>query len=275
MGMGSTKMNVPFFKYQGAGNDFVIIDQFEHQWIKSSDTDLVHSLCDRRFGIGADGLILLESSTEGAFSMIYFNADGNVGSLCGNGGRCAVSCAHHLNRFGQEGDFIAFDGAHKAVMNGPDAVHLKMQDIQTIETTKQFYVLDTGSPHYVTFVEDISDLDIAQSGRAIRYSKRFTDQGINVNFVEENQSGIEVATYERGVEDETLSCGTGVTAAALSHALRHNLSEGTTQVRTKGGDLSVRFKKANSGFSDIWLSGPATLVFEGKFQFSPDDMLLC
>jgi diaminopimelate epimerase len=257
-------MTIPFYKYQGTGNDFVIIDQFEHQYLEVSDHQIIRRLCDRRFGVGADGLILLEPSREHAFRMIYFNADGLEGSLCGNGSRCAVSCMHRLGRFAGSSTFEASDGVHEAVIREDSWVELKMKDLNAIEQGKDFYVLDTGSPHYVTFVEDLTDLDIVQSGRAIRYSDRFREQGINVNFVEEVGDGIEVNTYERGVENETLSCGTGVTACALAHAVKHQIHEGPTIIRTKGGELSVRFQYADHQFYQIWLCGPAELVFTGK-----------
>lgn len=259
-------MKIPFLKFQGTGNDFVIIDQFERQYLSADDHDKIRRLCDRKFGIGADGLILLEPSDVEDFKMIYFNSDGHVGSLCGNGSRCAVACMYHLNRFDDEGTFEASDGLHHAIVQSPNWIDLKMKDLDFIEEGKGFYLLDTGSPHYVTFVEDLSDLDIVQSGQVIRYSDRFRKEGVNVNFVEELNGGIEVSTYERGVENETLSCGTGVTASALAHALKHQISEGPTSIKTKGGNLSVRFKQEGSQFSEIWLCGPADLVFTGQIE---------
>lgn len=259
-------MNIPFFKYQGTGNDFVIIDQFDTQYLSLSETDKIRHLCDRKFGIGADGLMLLERSDIAKFKMVYFNADGQLGSLCGNGSRCAVACMHRLGRYEKEGTFDASDGIHEAIVQAPNWIELRMKDLDFIEEGRGFYLLDTGSPHYVTFVEDLSDLDIVQSGRVIRYSNRFREEGVNVNFVEERDSGIEVNTYERGVENETLSCGTGVTASALAHALKHQISQGPTPIKTKGGALSVRFKRQQSHFTEIWLCGPADFVFRGEIN---------
>ena len=259
-------MKIPFFKYQGTGNDFVIIDQFEHQYLQATDHEIIRRLCDRKFGIGADGLILLHPSKKQHFRMLYFNADGMEGSLCGNGSRCAVACMHSLGRFPDAGTFEAADGLHDAVVGSPRWIELKMNDLQDMEQGKGFFVMDTGSPHYVTFVEDLSDLDIVQSGRAIRYSSPFREHGINVNFVEELEDGIEVNTYERGVEDETLSCGTGVTAAALAHAFKHQMTKGPIKIKTKGGDLTVRFRHENNRFSEIWLCGPADHVFTGMID---------
>lgn len=259
-------VTIPFYKYQGTGNDFVIIDQFDHTYLQVGDHEIIRNLCDRKFGIGADGLILLESSVKHDFKMYYFNADGMEGSLCGNGSRCAVACMHRLGKFAMEGTFEASDGIHEAIVRSENWIDLRMKDLRNIEQGNGFYILNTGSPHYVTFVEDLSDLDIVQSGKVIRYSSRFREEGINVNFVEEVTEGIEVNTYERGVENETLSCGTGITAAALSHALKNNISQGPTKIKTKGGELSVRFQHDQGQFSEIWLCGPADPVFTGQIE---------
>ncbi|MCB0689504.1 MAG: diaminopimelate epimerase [Saprospiraceae bacterium] len=259
-------MSIPFYKYQGTGNDFVIIDQFDNQYLQPGDQETIARFCDRRFGIGADGLMLLMPSEKADFRMIYFNADGYEGSLCGNGSRCAVACMNRLKRVLGQTIFEASDGLHKAIIQSDRWIDLKMSDLNQIEEGKGFYVLDTGSPHYVTFVEDLSDLDIVQSGQVIRYSDRYRENGINVNFVEERDYGIEVNTYERGVENETLSCGTGVTAAALAHALKHQINDGPVAIKTKGGELSVRFHRNNHQFSEIWLCGPAEFVFSGSIQ---------
>lgn len=255
---------IPFYKYQGTGNDFIIVDQLNKTYLTQDDSEIIRHMCHRRFGIGADGLILLQSSQRYDFDMVYFNADGHVGSLCGNGARCAVACSYKLGLFDESCKFDASDGMHEASRKSDGIIELKMQPVEAVELGKGYFILDTGSPHYVTFVEDLSDLDITQSGRAIRYSDRFRDAGINVNFVEELKDAIEVNTYERGVENETLSCGTGVTAAALAHALKHNLQRGAIKVKTKGGDLKIKYKKGAKGFRDIWLSGPAVQVYQGK-----------
>ena len=261
-------MQLPFIKYQGAGNDFIIVDQFDERWLDRGDEEIIKSLCDRRFGIGADGFIILEPHDTADFAMVYFNADGKVGSLCGNGARCAVACMHHLGRFAAEGTFMAYDGLHHAKIYETDLVDITMQPVDSVELNSSYFILDTGSPHYVSFVEDLSDLDIVEAGKAIRYSKRFREKGINVNFVEEHEDGIEVNTYERGVEDETLSCGTGVTAAAISYAIKHDQRDGSVDVKTKGGKLKVRFTRTATGFEGIWLAGPATLVFKGVVSLS-------
>ncbi|MBI5917332.1 MAG: diaminopimelate epimerase [Bacteroidetes bacterium] len=258
---------IPFSKYQGTGNDFVLIDQQSERWLTRQDTAPVRQLCDRRFGIGADGLILLQSIAGFDFEMIYFNSDGRESTMCGNGGRCIAAFAKRLGIVEKNCRFLAIDGPHEAIV-ADHWVELKMTDVASVETGDGYFVLDTGSPHYVVFVEDLSDIDIVQNGQAIRYSDRFRKDGINVNFVEKSPAGIEVATYERGVEDETLSCGTGVVAAALAWFLNQpQPAEKEVDVSTKGGNLKVRFKPdGQGGFSDVWLCGPATAVFEGKIS---------
>jgi len=253
---------IEFTKYQGTGNDFIIIDD-RTETIKRTQTDLIQRLCDRKFGIGADGLILLRNHAEVDFEMVYFNADGRESSMCGNGGRCIVAFAQSLGVIDGETTFTAIDGLHEArIIDGK--VELKMSDVKEVEQGEDFYCMDTGSPHYIKFVEKVAEVDVYSAGKAIRYNKRFEAAGINVNFVEANGNRIEVATYERGVEDETLSCGTGVTAAALAFYLQNGYSVGfTIPVKTKGGDLEVRFQPTGNGFTDIWLCGPAVAVFTG------------
>jgi len=257
---------IPFHKYEGTGNDFVMVDQRQLQYLTRQDTALIERMCDRRFGIGADGLILLQSIEGYDFEMVYFNSDGRESTMCGNGGRCIAAFAHSLGVVGEHCRFLAIDGPHEANINA-DWVELKMGDVTDVEIGDGSFILNTGSPHYVVFVEDLSDMNIVESGQVIRYSDRFRGEGINVNFVEKTTEGIEVATYERGVEDETLSCGTGVTAAAISFSLLSpDLNLGEVGVSTKGGKLKVRFeKKADGGFENIWLCGPARRVFEGEY----------
>lgn len=256
-------MKIPFFKYQGTGNDFVIIDQSKQQYLKKTDTTIIQRLCDRKFGVGADGLILLQLLDGYDFEMIYFNADGKEGSMCGNGGRCAVAFAQKIGLIEQEGRFLAIDGLHEAKIND-DWVELKMSNVTEVEQGADYYILNTGSPHYIIFAEDIDDINIIDTGAAIRYSKPFREEGINVNFVEITKDGLIVATYERGVEAETLSCGTGVTAAAIAYALKEKSKTiQAVPIQTKGGKLEIKFKKSIHGFEDIWLCGKATLVFEG------------
>jgi diaminopimelate epimerase len=271
-------MTIPFYKYQGTGNDFVMIDQRTTQYLTRKDTQIINHLCDRRFGIGADGLILLQNAqnTEGPphaeksekpydFEMVYFNADGSESTMCGNGGRCLVAFAQFLKVFDTECVFKAIDGAHDAKINADGWVELKMIDVKNIEVGSDYFLMNTGSPHYVVFAEDLTDINVYENGRAIRYSDRFAKEGVNVNFVEIRKDGsIEVATYERGVEDETFSCGTGVTAAAISYFLKNGTSN-QVPIKTKGGDLAVRFRKNTEGvFENVWLCGPATQVYKGE-----------
>jgi len=253
-----------FCKYQGAGNDFVVIDEREQQQIEAQDQSLVARLCDRKFGIGADGLMLLRKHDEYDFEMLYFNADGRPGSLCGNGGRCIVAFAQYLGLIDISCTFLAADGPHRARITGPDWIELSMHDVEQVEEGVDHYFLDTGSPHYVSFVEELDVVNVVEAGRAVRYSDRFRENGTNVNFVERHDHGLEIATYERGVEDETLACGTGVTAAAIAH-LRASGQEGNFHipVRAKGGPLAVRLRVEHGKFQDIWLCGPARMVFKG------------
>ncbi len=255
-------MNIPFLKYHGTGNDFVLIDQRSHQYLTRRDQTTISGICRRHFGVGADGLILLQDHTEVDFEMIYFNADGNESSMCGNGGRCIVAFAYHLGIFEQQCIFKAIDGLHEAKYN-KDQVELKMQNVQLLERFDDYFFLDTGSPHYVSFPTHFDEVDVVKEGSAIRYSKSFQPNGTNVNFVRIHPNGIEVATYERGVEDETLSCGTGVTAAALSYATTLPQAITSVNVKTKGGMLTVKFEQKENEFSQIWLCGSAMKVFEG------------
>ena len=260
-------MVIPFTKYQGAGNDFIVIDQREKAYLQQNDQDLVARYCDRHFGIGADGLMVLQSHDTFDFEMVYYNADGFLGSMCGNGGRCIVAFAKRLGIIDHSAHFLAVDGPHEASISEDGWIALRMNDVQGIEQGKDYYFLDTGSPHYVTFVSNTKALDVVTEGRKVRYNKRFAQEGTNVNFVEQVGDLLHIVTYERGVEDETLACGTGVTAAALAQALRMNSPEDTLQllnVKAKGGDLSVQFKRIGDHFKDIWLNGPATFVFDGK-----------
>ncbi|TBW26734.1 diaminopimelate epimerase [Gramella sp. KN1008] len=258
-------MKLTFYKYQGTGNDFVMIDNRDLK-ISKNNTKLVRRLCDRKFGIGADGLILLENSEDPKddFKMVYFNADGNESSMCGNGGRCLVAFAKFLGIIEDKAKFTAIDGPHDATVKD-GIVSLKMQDVLQISQNDNFSFLDTGSPHHVVFAEDIAEKDIKTEGAAIRYSDRYKTAGTNVNFVEGiSQDTFSVRTYERGVEDETLSCGTGVTAVAIAAYAAGRTGSERVKLITQGGELFVDFKKTEKGYSDIWLSGPAQLVFKGE-----------
>jgi diaminopimelate epimerase len=259
-------MEIIFSKYQGTGNDFIIIDNRENK-VENLEAQAVKKLCDRRFGIGADGLILLCNKEGYDFEMIYYNSDGNLSTMCGNGGRCIVRFAYDLGIHKNSYSFLAVDGAHEASIDLDSTIRLKMQDVNDIEEHIGFSILNTGSPHYIKFGNGVRHLDVKKEGHEIRYSHAFEENGINVNFVEvTGPYSIYVRTYERGVEDETLSCGTGVTAAALASA--HNeRGFNEVQVITNGGKLSVEFKKTDDKvFSDIYLCGPASFVFKGTIK---------
>lgn len=257
-------MNIEFYKYQGTGNDFVILDNRNGQYSTLTQEQIAH-ICHRRFGIGADGLMLLQDREGYDFEMIYYNADGAPGSMCGNGGRCLVRFAADMGIIKYSYHFIATDGEHEAEIDNNNRIRLKMQDVSSVEMHPTHAILNTGSPHYVKFSSEVESIDVVAEGRAIRHSERFAAQGINVNFVEgRGQDSIFVRTYERGVEDETLSCGTGVTAASLMSA--HNeRGFNHVEVLTPGGILSVEFNKQSPReFNNIWLCGPATFVYKGQ-----------
>lgn len=255
---------IHFYKYQGAGNDFVMIDD-RFELFEDDNHELISKMCDRRFGIGGDGLILLRNHDDYDFEMKYYNADGFEGSMCGNGGRCIVAFADFLGIIEGDTVFMAVDGVHEAKVSGTQ-VELKMVNVSEVEKGEGFYFLNTGSPHYVRFVNDLKSFDVFEEGKKIRYSKRFKKEGTNVNFVQVVNSGIQVATYERGVEDETLSCGTGIVASSIARFIESKASEKfNIPVNAKGGKLSVHFKTKGDGFEDIWLVGPAEQVFEGHF----------
>ncbi|NJO03087.1 MAG: diaminopimelate epimerase [Bacteroidia bacterium] len=254
---------LPFHKYQGTGNDFIMVDNRNLHFDARSEA-LIQRLCHRRFGIGADGLILLENADGYDFRMVYFNADGREGSMCGNGGRCTVKFAQSLGLFDTHTHFLAVDGPHEARVEG-NWVYLKMMDVSEAEQNPEFYFLDTGSPHYVQWINDLENFDVFQAGRTVRYNDRFREPGTNVNFVEKiGDNQIFVRTYERGVEDETYSCGTGVTACALVSYL-HGMPS-PVRIKTLGGELEVSFESNGSGhFRNIYLAGPAEKVFEGSY----------
>ena len=254
-------MKIEFCKYQGAGNDFVIIDN--RIGTVELTNEIVKHLCDRRFGIGADGLMLLNTKIGYDFEMIYYNADGHEGSMCGNGGRCITQFAYDIGIHKDSYHFIAVDGAHESTFGDHEWIHLKMKDVTTLETHFGNFIVDTGSPHFIKSVMDIWNVNVFEEGKEIRYSKDFFQEGINVNFVESSNRKIIVRTYERGVEDETYSCGTGVTASALVFAHNEN-GFNRIDVQTKGGHLAVEFDKTSEqSFENIWLCGPALFVFKG------------
>ncbi|RLD30238.1 MAG: diaminopimelate epimerase [Bacteroidetes bacterium] len=259
-------MQHTFYKYQGTGNDFVIIDNRQDLFDKNNTTLIAH-LCDRRFGIGADGFILLELDDKVDFKMIHFNADGNESSMCGNGGRCITDFASYLGIIDEKATFEAIDGIHHAVVED-GLIKLKMHDVTQIQNFNNHVFLDTGSPHYVTCIGDIDQLNVKQEGSKIRYSRAYKDEGVNVNFVEKvNDETFSVRTYERGVEDETLSCGTGVTAVALAMHYIGETEKNLVSLNTKGGNLKVSFKKQGDSYVNIWLIGTATQVYKGEIEW--------
>ncbi|MBV6645360.1 MAG: diaminopimelate epimerase [Cyclobacteriaceae bacterium] len=254
-------MQLEFTKYQGTGNDFVVIDNrtgiFPHE-----DLELVRRLCDRRLGVGADGLMLIEDHETQAFCMIYYNSDGSQ-SLCGNGSRCAVHFAKDLGLIGKHTSFVTTDGEHKAYLKD-GWVHFQLHNVNSIREMGEDYFIDTGSPHYVRFVDRTEEVNVQETGSEIRYSETFHPDGTNVNFVQITAAGIKVRTYERGVEGETQSCGTGVTAAAIAASLKG--LESPIAIETPGGTLSVSFTTEGKSFTQVFLAGPATKVFTGKIE---------
>lgn len=259
-------MQFDFFKYQGTGNDFVLINNHKLFFPKDNH-ELIREICDRRFGVGADGLMLLEEAEGVDFKMVYYNSDGNESTMCGNGGRCISAFAKHLGIVDNQGTFLAIDGTH-AFNIQDDMVQLKMIDVNTANMLlpTDDYVLFTGSPHYVQFRSDIEKMDMVSEARKIRYNETYAKEGINVNFVEVKAGKILMRTYERGVEDETLSCGTGTVAVALSFAEKNNLETGKVEILTPGGNLAVSFTKQGSTFTNVWLEGAAKLVFTGSMD---------
>ena len=253
-------MKLHFYKYHGAGNDFIIINNHDRK-INLSQKQ-INFLCDRHFGIGADGFMELLPSGKYDFAMKYYNSDGVEGTMCGNGGRCIVAFAKETGLIGTTTEFEAIDGIHKAILHGDDDIELKMNDITIYDVNEDKFIVDTGSPHIVIFTENLEDIDVVTEGRKIRYSDEFPE-GINVNFVEIRNGQIFMRTYERGVEDETLACGTGTVATALAANVLLGI-DSPVNITARGGKLSVKFNKIKNIFTDIWLRGPATFVFEGE-----------
>ncbi|MGB2086360.1 MAG: diaminopimelate epimerase [Flavobacteriaceae bacterium] len=256
-------MRFTFYKYQGTGNDFIIVDDRATRF-PADDSSYIKKCCDRRFGIGADGLILIQASTTVDFKMLYFNADGREGTLCGNGARCAVAFTKRLGIIEKTTTFEATDGLHSASIDA-NKIALRMQDLTTIKTTETYTFLDTGSPHHVEMVAQLDTFPVVEKGRIIRYGAPYFDAGTNVNFVEQiDDSTFAIRTYERGVEDETLSCGTGATAVAIAV---HNNGLTTAEhlrIKVEGGWLEVSFNcQSKPHYTSIDLIGPATFVFKG------------
>ena len=252
---------IQFYKYQGTGNDFVITSD-----IYDITTELIVRLCDRKYGIGADGLIVMRKSENVDFEMMYYNDDGTE-SFCGNGSRCAVMHAKHLGWIEDQCNFDSNDGEHRAIIE-EDIVNLQMHDVDMVLVEDEGYILNTGSPHYIAYTEELDELDLITAAHAIRYNDTFNETGINVNYLEARNGILYIRTYERGVEDETLSCGTGVTAAAIAHYLEKEstLKKYSQKLQTKGGPLTVTFEKKKQTFENIYLCGPAVRVFEGNIN---------
>ncbi|MFT6626493.1 MAG: diaminopimelate epimerase, partial [Flavobacteriales bacterium] len=240
-------MNITFFKYQGTGNDFIMVNAVDKGI--TLEPLQIQRLCNRKFGIGADGIILIKADVKTDFYVDYYNPDGSQ-SFCGNGSRCAVAFAFAENVFeGKTCSFNAIDGTHTGEVLDIDNIEISMRDVEGVEEVDGDFVLDTGSPHFVRRCNALKELDIITEARKVRYNQRFSEQGINVNFISQNGSEIHMRTYERGVEDETLSCGTGVTAVALSSVSEDGVY--ARKIITKGGDLMVNFKKSGDLFQTI------------------------
>jgi len=259
-------MTFSFSKYHGAGNDFIIIDNRDGRF--SPDQEIIHFLCQRQLGIGGDGLMLIANHESFDFSMKYFNADGREGSMCGNGGRCISAYYYNNMAPKKELSFYAVDGVHHSEILKSEKnlsnIRLQLSDVETVQKIDKGYLLNTGSPHFVTFVEKADAIDVKATGKELRYSPLFAPSGVNVNFVEILQDKLYVRTYERGVEDETLSCGTGVTASAMAASFIQDRSN--FDIFTRGGNLKVSFQKNENSFSNVWLTGPAAFVFSGQIE---------
>lgn len=252
-----------FYKYQGAGNDFVMFDNRESIF-PSEDTALISRLCDRRFGVGSDGIILINQHPTYDFEMVYHNADGSV-AMCGNGARCAVHLANHLGIIGAETTFQAHDGAHRAQIE-EGQVTINLSDVSQIDTYEDGYFLDTGTRHFVRILPEgqlLSGYDVMTEGKKLRYDSRFMPEGTNASFVQTTNGQVQMRIYERGVENETLSSGTGITAVALALAYADDL-ESPVQVQAQGGRLSIAFERTDSDkFTQVFMTGPAVMAFEG------------
>ena len=258
-------MKMTFYKYQGTGNDFVVIDN-RNGFFPKDNHSMIAEICNRKYGIGADGFLLLENNSKVDFTMVYYNADGKLGSMCGNGGRCIVHFANFLNIINENIVFEAIDGLHEASINNA-IISLKMNDVASINVNTNSVFLNTGSPHHVEMVEDLKNYNVAENGFLIR-NKTYGKEGSNINFVEKIGTNLfAVRTYERGVEAETLSCGTGVTAVAIALSETNRIDTNNVELHTEGGNLLVHFNKLNSTYYDVYLEGPAKQVFKGEWKW--------
>ncbi len=261
-------MDIHFYKYQGTGNDFIILDNRDGLYNSLTEAQ-IKKICNRRFGIGADGLMMMQNKEGYDFEMLYYNADGRVGSMCGNGGRCMVRFAYNNGIIKYTYKFWAADGFHEAEIDKYNLIRLKMLDVNEVRETDGSFVLNTGSPHLIKYENNLQELNVEEKGKRIRFSKAYAQEGINVNFMEElDKETVYVRTYERGVENETLSCGTGVTAAALL-SLHNHKGFNRVEVKTNGGTLSVEFNKIDQEhYNNIWLCGPASFVYKGIIKIA-------
>lgn len=259
-------MQIHFYKYQGTGNDFVMIDNRSETFPKEN-IQLIAHLCDRRFGIGADGLILLENDPETDFKMVYYNSDGNQSTMCGNGGRCLVAFAQHLEVIKNMTSFNAIDGLHHASIDKNGIVSLQMIDIDTIDIEADYTFLNTGSPHHVQIVDDLVNYNVKEKGAALRYGDLYGKEGSNINFVKKiDHHTFSLRTYERGVEDETLACGTGATAVAIAMNAIGETDATSIDINVEGGKLVVSFDKELDKYTNVFLKGPAKFVYEGTIE---------
>ena len=259
-------MKIEFYKYQGTGNDFIMVDNRKETFPKN-DVVAIQNLCNRKFGIGADGLILLENDPQTDFKMVYYNSDGNPSSMCGNGGRCIVAFAKKINIIASETTFTATDGLHYATINDDNIVSLQMKNVTDINVQPDYVFLDTGSPHHVQLVDDLKNFDVQKEGAIIRYSSLYGEKGSNINFVSPiNETTFAVRTYERGVEGETLSCGTGVTAVAIAMKAIGKTKSNMVNLQVEGGMLEVFFSSSDEKYTNIFLKGAATFVFDGTID---------
>ena len=260
-------MELNFYKYQGAGNDFIMVNGFNIAYTELN-TQTIARFCNRRFGIGADGLIVLIPDENYIFRMKYYNSDGKEATMCGNGGRCAARFAFNQNLGGDTMQFIASDGLHLAQVNDT-CINLKMQDVTSVKIIDGNYFLNTGVPHYIIFVDNLEATDVIGYGRKYRYDKKFGSEGTNVNFVENKENFLKIRTYERGVEDETLACGTGAIASAIAAYLKYPNMPTEINLRANGGTLAVSYDyKTHNHFRNVWLKGPAKEVFNGRIMIN-------
>lgn len=260
--------NLTFYKYQGTGNDFVMIDN-RTGFFSKENVPLINFLCDRRFGIGGDGLILLENDATVDFKMVYYNADGNESTMCGNGGRCIVAFANDLGIINYETTFKAVDGLHYAKVHANNSIALQMINVdkKAIKINNDFTFLFTGSPHHVAVVNKVENFDVFANGKQIRYSDLYAPGGTNVNFVEQlNTNSFKIRTYERGVEDETLSCGTGATAVAIAMNVLGKTTSNKITIQVEGGEVQVSFDQNEEKYYNVMLTGAAKQVFKGAIS---------